>query len=440
MEQATRKKTDSSGAQSPGAAMEVRDDMFLLEKTSGENTGKMTETNSKNPGEFSRRILLAVTGLSPQVVTETLYALAIEQNPPFIPTEIHLVTTAEGAERARLMLFEHEGGRFHRLCDEYGVDRDAIDFGQGNIHVVHDALGEPLSDIVDQASSAAVADLITGILRELTADENCAVHASIAGGRKTMGFYLGYALSLYGRPQDRLSHVLVSSPFESDHQFYYPPATPTTLIIKDRPVRANEARILLADIPFVRLRDSLPEDFLADGASFSQTVSAAQSALPPLGLTLNPANRQVTAGGETFELSHVEFAFYWMLAERARSGRPGAHWSDNGIVDELLSNLAQLISPHSGKYTNAESAYRARYTKENFDPAKKHINDAIERALGARRAKPYQITRLGKIAGKRYIRSGLNLPASAIHIEQASLQTPPDKSNKSNNRSKEKMR
>ena len=30
-----------------------------------------------------------------------------------------------------------------------------------------------------------------------------------------MGFYLGYALSLYGRTQDRLSHVLVSSPYES---------------------------------------------------------------------------------------------------------------------------------------------------------------------------------------------------------------------------------
>ncbi|MBP6582128.1 MAG: hypothetical protein KA204_01445, partial [Chromatiaceae bacterium] len=47
---------------------------------------------------FPRRILLAVTGLTPQVVTETLYALAMERQPPFIPTEIHLLTTAEGAE------------------------------------------------------------------------------------------------------------------------------------------------------------------------------------------------------------------------------------------------------------------------------------------------------------------------------------------------------
>lgn len=52
------------------------------------------------PAEFSRRILLAVTGLSPQVVTETLYALAVAQGRPFVPTEVHLVTTAKGAEHA----------------------------------------------------------------------------------------------------------------------------------------------------------------------------------------------------------------------------------------------------------------------------------------------------------------------------------------------------
>ncbi|MBL8259315.1 MAG: hypothetical protein JNM60_05860 [Candidatus Competibacteraceae bacterium] len=58
-----------------------------------------------NPECYPRRILLCVAGLSPQIVTETVYAL----NAPcaesrFVPTEIHLLTTAEGAERARLTL------------------------------------------------------------------------------------------------------------------------------------------------------------------------------------------------------------------------------------------------------------------------------------------------------------------------------------------------
>jgi CRISPR-associated protein (TIGR02584 family) len=41
-----------------------------------------------------------------------------------------------------------------------------------------------------------------------TADPQASLHVSIAGERKTMGFYVGYALSLFGRTQGRLSHVL----------------------------------------------------------------------------------------------------------------------------------------------------------------------------------------------------------------------------------------
>ena len=61
----------------------------------------------EHPSAYPRRILLAVTGLSPQIVTETLYALAVAPEPgarAFVPSEIHLVTTRSGAEKARLAL------------------------------------------------------------------------------------------------------------------------------------------------------------------------------------------------------------------------------------------------------------------------------------------------------------------------------------------------
>lgn len=50
------------------------------------------------PEAYTRRILLAVTGMSPQVVTETLWALAVHQQPAFMPTEVHVATTEAGAE------------------------------------------------------------------------------------------------------------------------------------------------------------------------------------------------------------------------------------------------------------------------------------------------------------------------------------------------------
>lgn len=153
------------------------------------------------PYQYSKRILLVITGLSPQVVTETLYALAISQEQVFVPTEIHVVTTAEGAQRARLTLLSDEPGWFYRLCADYGLP--SIAFDSEHIQVLEDSKGNPLQDIRTPEENACVADQISELVRGFAQDEQAALHVSIAGGRKTMGFYLGYALSLYGRPQDR---------------------------------------------------------------------------------------------------------------------------------------------------------------------------------------------------------------------------------------------
>jgi hypothetical protein len=74
-----------------------------------------------------RKILLCVTGLSPQIVTETLFALAVESSPPWIPDEIRLITTQRGAENARLMLLSDHPGWFRRLCDDWGLSHIAFD-------------------------------------------------------------------------------------------------------------------------------------------------------------------------------------------------------------------------------------------------------------------------------------------------------------------------
>lgn len=52
---------------------------------------------------------------------------------------------------------------------------------------------------------------------------------NLAGGRKSMGFYIGYALSLFGRGQDRMSHILVEEAFETHPEFFYPPKKPLFL-------------------------------------------------------------------------------------------------------------------------------------------------------------------------------------------------------------------
>ena len=84
------------------------------------------QTAKLEPQDYPRRVLLAVTGLSPQIVTETVYCLAVQRQPAFVPTEVRLITTAEGADRARLELLHDDTGRFHRLRADYSLP--PIDF------------------------------------------------------------------------------------------------------------------------------------------------------------------------------------------------------------------------------------------------------------------------------------------------------------------------
>ena len=96
------------------------------------------------PYEYPRRILLAVSGMSPQIVTETLYGLAVNQENSFIPTEVHLTRTKSGAKEVQLQLL-HPAGQFNRLCEDYNLPD--IYFQEDCIHIIQDCDGVKLEDI-----------------------------------------------------------------------------------------------------------------------------------------------------------------------------------------------------------------------------------------------------------------------------------------------------
>ena len=98
------------------------------------------------PHTYSKRILLAVSGMSPQIVTETLYALSVANTEQaFIPTEIHLISTNTGKNRAVLELLHPQTGKFHELCKDY--DLQGIQFSAEQIYVIPDKNGVLLDDI-----------------------------------------------------------------------------------------------------------------------------------------------------------------------------------------------------------------------------------------------------------------------------------------------------
>lgn len=377
------------------------------------------------PHQYPRRVLLAVSGLSPQIVTETIYALTQvtpqDDQTPFVPTEVHLITTRDGAQKAELSLLSEDMGWFHHLCADYQL-KD-IAFNRDNIHVIRDHAGCEMDDIRSQKDNRACADFISALVRQLTADPHCALHVSIAGGRKTMGFFLGYALSLYGRAQDRLSHVLVSSPFENSLDFFYP--TPYSRVLKfrdDRLADSATAVVTLADIPFVSLRHGLPELLLSGQASFNETVQAAQRSLAPPSLRISLRDRTLRAGTTLVKLPPADLALFAVFARRAMTGLPPisapskSFTSSSGEGDLqwaqwYLQEYKKIIGT-AGDDDSVKTALKNGMDGEYFSERKSRIRSRLKKALGPAH-EAYQIQDDGKRPGQ----FGLGLSPDAISFD-----------------------
>ena len=329
-----------------------------------------------------QNILLVVTGLTPQVVTETLYAL--HKKGDELPSAIHILTTAEGYRRANLTLINDAWlARFyadHQL--------PPAEFSSQHIHVLEQVNGDPLNDIRSQADNQAMADGITEWIRTLTADHTHSLHVSIAGGRKTMGFYAGYALSLYGRNQDRLSHVLVTADYESHPQFYYPTPYSQVIYANDasrKPLDTQQAEVMLADIPFVRLRHGLDQALLEGKSSFSQTVASAQQAVGPAHLTIDISNRTLTVQGIPIKLIPADLAFYLWLLKRQFHCHPAPQCPSDGAPDLEYANefLAQYQGIHGdfGGIDRTLDALKNGMSKSFFEQRKSRINKQLKQTL-----------------------------------------------------------
>jgi CRISPR-associated protein (TIGR02584 family) len=230
-------------------------------------------------------ILVAVSGQTPAIITETLWAL--QRRGQTEVDQVRVITTSKGRESIIRTLLG-DSGKFTSFCRDYHIPPGRIAFSEKDIYVLRGPRGEELEDIRDTKENAAAADQVFSLIREWTRREDEVLFCSAAGGRKTLGIYLAMSLMLCGRLCDSLSHVLAAPAFETGVPgFFYPPPAPCAFerIVGAgpngspvlQPVSSEEARVELADIPFPRLREliggELPlEKGLSEAVTHSQML------------------------------------------------------------------------------------------------------------------------------------------------------------------------
>lgn len=341
-----------------------------------------------------RNVLFLVTGMTPQIITETVWALACDPNndKPWVPDEIHVLSTEDGLNQIRSRLFsEKEGYKFAKFKQDFPqLAKVAFDNSAQYLHNIYDAQGVNLKDLKTPSDNELAADLICQKIREFTECDDVSLHVSIAGGRKTMGFYAGYALSLYGRAGDSMSHVLVDERYESARDFFYPTPDDSVFVTNRDGIelKAKDAQIWLARIPFVRMRGAIADRHqLKSDDSFSQVVEKINQSYQVATMALDLARQQIIISDSfVLELPPREFAFLHWFADRRQKGKSGiiaptkkwdkANTDERNAIDELTVEFGTYYEDIKNISDDL------RVDKAFFETVKSRLKEMLDTQLG----------------------------------------------------------
>lgn len=338
------------------------------------------------PHQYARRILIVVTGETPQVITETLYAL-LTQPKAFVPTQLVVVTTGVGAARVRekFMIPGVRGNPLRRLCDQFKVT--GLSLTDSSIRTGLAPNGQPDADAHTEPELMRMGDVILATLFEFSGDDT-AVHLSLSGGRKTMSFYAGQAMSLLARPQDRLSHVILNDRrFERSPDFFYPPARSVLLKVRNpltgrlETASTKGADVVISYVPFLRLRDMLGKHTMADLSRrrpLSEMIAEANQVLNDPGeavVAFDTEQGKVWCNHILIPFAPVEYAFYYALASLAEEDLGlTRRASDEECLQylELRSHVTEdgMAMRNKGAYEDSvQEAYDALFGVREFRAA-----------------------------------------------------------------------
>ena len=316
-----------------------------------------------------KRILAFVSGMSPAIITETIYALATSSE-PWIADEIYVLTTKTGKNKIQQELLD--SGVYAKLCQQLDIDCKNYKLNAKNIEVVCN-MGVELDDIRTKEDNDNFANFIVSKIHHLCNNEDSEVYVSLAGGRKTMSYYMGYALSLFGRPQDKLFHVLVSEPFDGNvvPTFYYPDDTEYTKRLDSTKHFGKDAKLELAEIPFISLRQYLPKTLEKHG-HFNDYIQNIQTNLDNhiRTLSFDYDNRLIICNNTPVKLEPQQLAIYdYFVSLKFNADED----EQNAVIQDIRAeDIYQCITKVTrGEGLSAENFKKTYYVGKKMTPEEK---------------------------------------------------------------------
>lgn len=369
-----------------------------------------------------KRVLLAVCGLSPQVITETLFALHQQGR---MANAVRVLTTREGKDRCLSQLFGAGDGAFLQFLDEYGIARETVEFSPHHVRAISGQDGIERDDIVNEDDNELFLRTCMEAAFDLTQSPDSAVYFSLSGGRKTMSACLATAAQFYARAQDRLFHVLVSPEFESSREFFFPRNPPRETLLYDavgKPFRKSceHAQVTLVPMPFVSIRERISTAHLQrPEAPADLLASLVREPRPELTIDLHQGKVCWKKLECDIPASYLAlYAFFAVVKKEAACEQAecaGCHacFLTYGEISEQKGRIADLyrrIVPQKDFAAMSKTGI-LNLDEENLRSNKKKLHDALERGLGT-----IDLPLLDIVAHGRPKRFGIALGKERIRI------------------------
>jgi len=329
--------------------------------------------------ESNNNILICVSGLTPQIVTETFFCLSVKEKTPI--HEIYILTTVRGREvilgidKAVSTPSVPLKNELQNLCKLYKLAVPKFEETDKHIIVAKEESIE-LSDIRSDKDNILFPNRISKFIREKTIDKNNTLFCSITGGRKSMSVHLANAISLFARENDRLLHVLTRE--ENEFKGFYP-------------LNKKEAKDLqLSEIPFVRLRSLLSQEIkdskLLD-LGFNEIVTFTQTQLKYISnkkqLICDLEKRELSFDGQSVTLEPLEFLFYFHFIEKKLHGQNRINIHE--LVDPITSSkFLNYIEQYYSYYYIRETQvkmFKKGFDSEYFRTKRSKINKKIQELI-----------------------------------------------------------
>jgi len=242
-----------------------------------------------------------------------------------------------------------------------------------------------------------------------------------------MSSCLTLAAQVYGRPQDRLYHVLVSPEFESSRDFYFPPKKPETIELKDKNGESfykgtQYAQVNLISIPFISIRDRLSEDLLkepSDPASLILSLIKEDE----YRLTVNLLSGKVVYKTLELDLMPAKLALYAFFALRKKNctkdvdtcGTCTDCFLDIQAIYAKQDEITDLYRKLAGSRPLDEMSDTGitSLSADNFNSYKGKIKSDLLRGFGPYALKDLEISSIGTKPNTRY---GIRMDKGRIEI------------------------